>query len=103
MLETVNLHLQEKGVRITTGRIVDATIIHAPSSTKNRDQQRDPEMHQTKKGAYNRAARHYWFKPHAEDQNRDGQEIRTDTAGIVCERSLAGQNRERALCWEGIW
>jgi transposase, IS5 family len=50
MLETVNLHLQENGVRITTGTIVDATIIHAPSSTKNRDQQRDPEMHQTKKG-----------------------------------------------------
>ena len=50
MLEMVNLHLQEKGVRITTGTIVDATIIHAPSSTKNREQQRDPEMHQTKKG-----------------------------------------------------
>jgi len=50
MLETVNLHLQAKGVRITTGTIVDASIIHAPSSTKNRNQQRDPEMHQTKKG-----------------------------------------------------
>jgi IS5 family transposase len=50
MLETVNFHLQEKGVRITTGTIVDATIIEAPSSTKNREQQRDPEMHQTKKG-----------------------------------------------------
>jgi IS5 family transposase len=50
MLETVNLHLQEKGVRITTGTIVDATIIHAPSSTKNREQKRDPEMHQTRKG-----------------------------------------------------
>jgi IS5 family transposase len=50
MLETVNLHLQEKGVCITTGTIVDATIIHAPSSTKNREQQRDPEMHQAKKG-----------------------------------------------------
>ena len=50
MLETVNLHLQNQGVRITTGTIVDATIIHAPSSTKNREQQRDPEMHQTKKG-----------------------------------------------------
>ena len=50
MLGAVNLHLQEKGVRITTGTIVDATIIHAPSSTKNREQQRDPEMHQTKKG-----------------------------------------------------
>ena len=50
MLETVNLHLQQKGVRITTGTIVDATIIEAPSSTKNRDQQRDPAVHQTKKG-----------------------------------------------------
>jgi len=50
MLEAVNLHLQEKGVRITTGTIVDATILHAPSSTKNRQQQRDPEMHQVKKG-----------------------------------------------------
>ena len=50
MLETVNLHLQSQGVRITTGTIVDATIIHAPSSTKNREQKRDPEMHQTRKG-----------------------------------------------------
>jgi IS5 family transposase len=50
MLEAVNLHLQNRGVRITTGTIVDATIIHAPSSTKNREQQRDPEMHQTRKG-----------------------------------------------------
>src|SRR6476469_7396162 len=50
MLGTVNLHLQARGVRITTGTIVDATILHAPTSTKNREQQRDPEMHQTKKG-----------------------------------------------------
>jgi IS5 family transposase len=50
MLETVNLYLQQRGVRITTGTIVDATIIEAPSSTKNREQQRDPAMHQTKKG-----------------------------------------------------
>jgi transposase, IS5 family len=50
ILGTVNLHLQAQGVRITTGTIVDATILHAPSSTKNREQPRDPEMHQTKKG-----------------------------------------------------
>lgn len=50
ILGTVNLHLQAKGVRITTGTIVDATLIHAPSSTKNRDQSRDPEMHQAQKG-----------------------------------------------------
>ena len=50
ILGTVNLHLQAKGVRITTGTIVDATLIHAPSSTKNREQSRDPEMHQARKG-----------------------------------------------------
>jgi IS5 family transposase len=50
MLETVNLHLQSKGVRIAKGTIVEATIIHAPSSTKNAQQERDPEMRQTKKG-----------------------------------------------------
>lgn len=60
MLETVNLHLQKKGVRITTGTIVDATIIEAPSSTKNRDQQRDPAMHQTRKGN----AWHFGMKAH---------------------------------------
>src|SRR5439155_22701767 len=49
-LGTVNLHLQAKGVRITTGTILVATILHAPTSTKNREQQRDAEMHQTKKG-----------------------------------------------------
>jgi IS5 family transposase len=50
ILGEVNLRLQAKGVRITSGTIVDATILHAPTSTKNREQKRDPEMHQTKKG-----------------------------------------------------
>ncbi len=50
MLDTVNLYLDRKGIRITTGTIVDASIIHAPSSTKNSTGERDPEMHQTKKG-----------------------------------------------------
>jgi IS5 family transposase len=50
MLDTVNLYLESRGIRITTGTIVDATIIHAPSSTKNKTKERDPEMHQTKKG-----------------------------------------------------
>ena len=50
MLEAVNLHLEAKGIRIATGTIVDATIIHAPSSTKNEKKERDPAMHQTKKG-----------------------------------------------------
>jgi IS5 family transposase len=50
ILETVNLYLQSRGVRISSGTIVDATIIHAPSSTKNQEEKRDPEMHQTRKG-----------------------------------------------------
>src|SRR4026209_2663451 len=43
-------YLAEQGLQVTRGTIVDATIISAPSSTKNEDKQRDPEMHQTKKG-----------------------------------------------------
>jgi IS5 family transposase len=50
MLDAVNIHLESKGIRIATGTIVDATIIHAPSSTKNASGERDPEMHQTRKG-----------------------------------------------------
>jgi len=50
IFERVQEHLQERGLRIGTGTIVDATIVHAPSSTKNARQERDPEMHQTRKG-----------------------------------------------------
>jgi transposase, IS5 family len=50
MLDAVNLHLEAKGIRIATGTIVDATIIHAPSSTRNEKKERDPAMHQTRKG-----------------------------------------------------
>ena len=42
--------LQAKGLKLGTGTIVDATLIGAPSSTKNADKARDPEMHQTRKG-----------------------------------------------------
>jgi IS5 family transposase len=50
MLDVVNVHLEAKGIKIQTGTIVDASIIHAPSSTKNSTGERDPEMHQTRKG-----------------------------------------------------
>ena len=50
MLKVVNALLARKGLLLKRGSIVDATIIAAPSSTKNADGQRDPEMHQTKKG-----------------------------------------------------
>ena len=50
MLEQVNTYLSRKGLSLRGGTIVDATIIAAPSSTKNGDGRRDPEMHQTRKG-----------------------------------------------------
>lgn len=50
LFQAVGEYLQEQGLRIASGTIVDASIINAPSSTKNKDKTRDPEMHQTKKG-----------------------------------------------------
>jgi IS5 family transposase len=50
LFEAVKAHLERHGLLLREGTIVDATIIHAPSSTKNQDKARDPEMHQTKKG-----------------------------------------------------
>ncbi len=50
LLKAVNQYLRENGIKVSNGTIVDATIINAPSSTKNKDGKRDPEMHQTAKG-----------------------------------------------------
>jgi IS5 family transposase len=50
IFERVNAYLARKGQSLRAGTIVDATIIAAPSSTKNQDGERDPEMHQTRKG-----------------------------------------------------
>ena len=60
ILATVNAHLASQGFKVSTGTIVDATIIAAPASTKNRSGARDPEMHQTKKGN----AWHFGMKAH---------------------------------------
>ena len=50
MFRLVNVYLEENGLKVNRGTVVDATIIDAPSSTKNKDKARDPEMHQTRKG-----------------------------------------------------
>ena len=50
ILAVVNATLADKGLMLKQGTVVDATLIAAPSSTKNKDRERDPEMHQTKKG-----------------------------------------------------
>ena len=50
MFDEINTHLHQQGLLMRAGTIVDATIIAAPSSTKNASGERDPEMHQAKKG-----------------------------------------------------
>jgi IS5 family transposase len=50
LFEVINQHLADQGLMLKEGTIVDASIIAAPSSTKNQTGTRDPEMHQTKKG-----------------------------------------------------
>lgn len=50
LMNTINDVLEQQGLLLKGGTMVDATIIHAPPSTKNQDKARDPEMHQTRKG-----------------------------------------------------
>jgi IS5 family transposase len=50
IFDEINRHLASKGLMMREGTIVDAPLIAAPPSTKNRDEKRDPEMHQSKKG-----------------------------------------------------
>jgi len=50
LFHKINRYLEKKGLSFKEGTIMDATIIAAPTSTKNKNGQRDPEMHQTKKG-----------------------------------------------------
>lgn len=50
LFELIGEYLDENGLKVNRGTIVDATIINAPSSTKNKDKRRDPDMHQTRKG-----------------------------------------------------
>ena len=54
LFATINADLAARGLLLREGTLVDATLIAAPSSTKNKERQRDPEMHQTRKG-------HQWY------------------------------------------
>ena len=68
IFEKTQQYLSEKGLLLREGTIVDATIINAPSSTKNRDKARDQEMKQTKKG-------NQWYfgmKAHVGTETRKG-------------------------------
>lgn len=50
LFHLVNAYLSENGLFVSKGTIVDATLIDAPTSTKNKEKKRDPDMHQTRKG-----------------------------------------------------
>lgn len=60
LFDEIGISLCERGLMMTKGTLVDATINEAPSSTKNAEKSRDPEMHQTKKGN----AWHFGMKAH---------------------------------------
>jgi IS5 family transposase len=68
LFSRVNQYLQEQGIKIGTGTIVDATIIAAASSTKNQKKARDPQMSQTKKGNQ----WHFGMKLHVGADSRSG-------------------------------
>jgi len=96
MLDAVNHHLDRQGIHIATGTIVDATIIHAPSSTKNQSGKRDPEMHQTRKG------RQWYFglKAHIGVDSKEGvvHSVCTSAASVADKHMLPdllhGQERK---------
>jgi IS5 family transposase len=76
IFEMVKAHYKANGMAMKQGTIIDATLIAAPSSTKNEKQERDPEMHQTKKGNqwYHRCAEGfaYGMKDHIGVDSQSG-------------------------------
>jgi IS5 family transposase len=76
IFEDVKAYLEEQGLLLAGGSIVDATIIHAPSSTKNKAKKRDPEMSSTKKGN----TWHFGMKAHI---SVDAQSGLIHTVGIT--------------------
>ena len=88
--------LQDKGILVKSGTITDATIIHAPSSTKNRDQARDAEMSSTRKGN----TWHFGMKAHVGACSKSGlvHTLETSTASVhdskKAETLLHGEEKE---------
>jgi transposase, IS5 family len=103
MLDAINHYLEDRGIRIGTGTIVDATIIHAPSSTKNASGKRDPEMHQTRKGKQ-------WFfgmKAHIGVDSKEGivHSVCSTAASVADKHMLADllHGQERKVWGDGAY
>ena len=101
MLEAVNVHLEARDTRIATGTIVDATIIHAPCSTKNKSGERDPEMHQTRKGN----PWYFGLKAHIGVDSKQGivHSVCTSAASVADKHMLPDllHGEERKVCGDG--
>lgn len=97
----INQYLVSKGLRLSKGTIVDATIIEAPSSTKNATGTRDPEMHQTKKGN----DWHFGMKAHVGVDAETGlvHSLQTTSANVhdLTPVEASHSRREHHLC--GCW
>ena len=103
LLAEVTQHLAARGVRLREGTIVDATIIDAPASTQNRTQQRDPEMHQVKKGNqwyFGMKGPHWGRRPDGSGAQRgdDGGECRGCDAGAA----VAPRRRDAGVGGRGV-
>ena len=96
LFDAVRDLLQDKGILVKSGTITDATIIHAPSSTKNRDRARDGEMSSTKKGN----TWHFGMKAHVGADSKSGlvHTLETSTASVhdsqKAEALLHGEEKE---------
>ena len=49
LFNDINAYLVDRGIKVSKGSMIDASIVHAPASTKNKEKRRDPEMHSTRK------------------------------------------------------
>ena len=80
IFEAVKAHLKANGMAMKQGTIIDATIIAAPSSTKNKNRERDPEMHQTCKGKQ----WHFGMKDHIAVDSESGliHSVETTAANV---------------------
>ena len=96
LLEEINAHLESRGLKLREGTIVDATTIEAPSSTKNRAGERDPEMHQTEKGTQ----WHFGMKAHIGVDAGDGHSPQHERNGGQRARRYGGtQSAAQAARW----
>ncbi|KWV10951.1 hypothetical protein A6R79_09745 [Xanthomonas translucens pv. translucens] len=97
LFNRVNAHLWRQGQSLRGGTIVDATIICAPSPTKNKDGERDPQMHQPKK----RNQYDFGMKAHSgvDDDSGVGARPGMHTAANVAD--VAQAHRRQAVAWQG--